>query len=272
MTSAALGAARQRVAAPVAACVQQRRWASTEPAKTDEPVALSREQRMERDFDVPEPITSLPVWVGETSPEIEPKGAQKDMGKYFSPFPEDVLKDLTVRIHKPTHNVMTSMREDTEGWAMEAETNKPRWTNMLMAYTSSADPLGQTGMRKLRFSTAEAAARFAERNGWKFYVDEPPLVLSVYGKQEYAANFLNPHVRRRREAWSEKDLCQVEFGHEERGKPTWPNLKHTKYGEKESKVVSKTHWSDPHPNNHSAKTWYRAGLKAKQDLARKIGK
>lgn len=45
-----------------------------------------------------------------------------------------------------------------------------RWTNPLMGWTSTSDPLSTLGMT---FPTREAAVEYAERNGYEYKVSEP---------------------------------------------------------------------------------------------------
>mmetsp|Transcript_7743 Transcript_7743/g.24729 ORF Transcript_7743/g.24729 Transcript_7743/m.24729 type:complete len:168 (-) Transcript_7743:84-587(-) len=167
---------------------------------------------------------------------------------------------------------MTSTYEDTDMWRFELEDNKQRWANQLMGYASSGNPLGSTGIRWLKFSRLEDAVNFAERQGYNYYVDQPNPRKSFEGEKLYALNFLNAHVRARRATWPKKDVCQTQFGHPERGTTAWVNLKHSSFGLNPSRTVSATEWSDPHPNKHTAKNWYRATLKQKQENARRVGK
>lgn len=57
-------------------------------------------------------------------------------------------------------------------WRLQFEKlpGEDRWTNPLMGWTSTSDPLSTLGMT---FPTREAAVDFAKRNGFAFNVFEP---------------------------------------------------------------------------------------------------
>uniref|UniRef100_A0A7S2W1U9 NADH dehydrogenase [ubiquinone] iron-sulfur protein 4, mitochondrial n=1 Tax=Mucochytrium quahogii TaxID=96639 RepID=A0A7S2W1U9_9STRA len=207
-------------------------------------------------------------------PEVDeelPPGASIEQEHLNNHFPEEVLKDRTVRIFQRARNVMQSGNASANLWCIESDA-KPRWNNMLMNYQSSADPIGQTGPRNLWFNSAEEAKNFATKMGFKYVVANTPRIHDFKEEKNYAHNFLNYHVRTRREKGSPRKLMKEQFGHKEGGKSTWVNLKHTPFGKKESKVTTNNLWSDPHPANHEATDWYMESLKAKQELARKLGK
>lgn len=67
-----------------------------------------------------------------------------------------------------------------------------RWSNPLMGWTSTADPMSNV---KLSFETKEAAIAFAERNGWKFEVKaETSKTNTTPGTYLYKHNFLDKRV------------------------------------------------------------------------------
>ncbi|CAM9920386.1 unnamed protein product, partial [Ascophyllum nodosum] len=68
--------------------------------------------------------------------------------------------------------------------------NQERWSNPLMGWTSTADPMSNM---KMTFSTPEQAVRFCKKRGWKWEVKAPAKREAVYGKFSYAHNFL-PHM------------------------------------------------------------------------------
>jgi ETC complex I subunit conserved region len=57
-------------------------------------------------------------------------------------------------------------------WRVQFEKlpGEDRWTNPLMGWTSTGDPLSNMG---IQFPTKEAAVEYAERNGYAFAVLEP---------------------------------------------------------------------------------------------------
>lgn len=78
-----------------------------------------------------------------------------------------------VRIYKPTKVATQQGRGSlTQMWRMQFEKLEggDRWTNPLMGWTSTGDPLSNMGMS---FPSKEAAIAYAERNGYEFKVIEP---------------------------------------------------------------------------------------------------
>ncbi|GBG24534.1 NADH dehydrogenase ubiquinone iron-sulfur protein 4, mitochondrial [Hondaea fermentalgiana] len=202
--------------------------------------------------------------------QATPPGAQKGWEGYVNWVP-DGHKDRKVRIYKQSKNASQMEDDMTKYWSLNLD-RRENWTNQLMKYASSGDPLGATGLQTLKFDKLEDATAFCERQGWKYEVDEPLLVVDQEGEKQYAQNFLNYHVRSRREKMPPNQLMNTQFFHREGRKPAWVNLKHSNFGKMPSKTVSATHWTDPHPNNHKATDWYMRALKDKQELARKLGK
>lgn len=79
---------------------------------------------------------------------------------------------MQVRIFKPTKNTMQSAKGKTKVWRIDWDVlqGSGRWENPLMGWASSADYMQGT---TLAFRTREDACRFAERQGWEYYVQEP---------------------------------------------------------------------------------------------------
>ena len=70
--------------------------------------------------------------------------------------------------------------------------NEERWSNPLMGWTSTADPLSNL---KLSFDTEEEAVAFAQKNGWKFEKRAPvPETTVELGTMTYAHAFLPKKV------------------------------------------------------------------------------
>lgn len=82
----------------------------------------------------------------------------------FTGTPTDQLGSRTVKIFQPPTGVQNANYKSTV-WKMQWEdAETKRWTNPLMGWTSTSDPLSNTHMT-LEFHTAEDAVRFAEENG-----------------------------------------------------------------------------------------------------------
>ena len=74
------------------------------------------------------------------------------------------LESRLVRIFTKSQGVQSGT-QDTLAWRMQWEDTKTkRWTNPLMGWTSTSDPLSNTHMT-LEFDTKEAAISFAQKNG-----------------------------------------------------------------------------------------------------------
>ncbi|GLC37372.1 hypothetical protein PLESTB_001594400 [Pleodorina starrii] len=75
-------------------------------------------------------------------------------------------------------------------WKIEFET-LTKWTNPLMGWTSTADPLENVGRTALAFYTKEEAQRFCEKHGWSYTVDLPNIRRTVRQKRyaSYGDNF-----------------------------------------------------------------------------------
>lgn len=90
----------------------------------------------------------------------------------ISGVPQEHLQ-RRVRIFRPARTAMQQGRgSKTQLWRAEFENldGYGRWTNPLMGWTSTGDPLSQTLMT---FSSKEAAVEYAERNGFRYVVYEP---------------------------------------------------------------------------------------------------
>ena len=90
-------------------------------------------------------------------------------------------------------NPRQNATQNTLVWKMQWEDQQTkRWSNPLMGWTSTSDPLSNTHMT-LEFGTREDAVRFAERNGWKYEVSEvakPNLTIVTKGPKKYSDNFV----------------------------------------------------------------------------------
>lgn len=199
------------------------------------------------------------------------EGQLADADGVLSSVPEEFRKNRTMRVYKYMKNACEDTVDGTKYWKVEPE-NVPTWTNQLMQWASSGDAVAGTGPRDLRFDHLEDAEGFCKRQGYKYYVEQPPLVVSTEGKKQYATNFLFYHVQERRSKLPTKQFKE-QFAHPERLKPTWVNLKHSPFGKTPAKHVSKPHWVDEdHVAHHSAKDWYSTDIKFRQEVSRKVSK
>ncbi|KAL1498913.1 hypothetical protein AB1Y20_013435 [Prymnesium parvum] len=107
----------------------------------------------------------------------------------FTGTPASLLGKRIVKIFQPPHGVQNG-NQNTTVWRMQWEDEyTKRWTNPLMGWTSTSDPLSNTHMT-LEFHTAEDAVRFAEENGWIVEVQQPKPNTELHARpKKYADNF-----------------------------------------------------------------------------------
>jgi len=84
------------------------------------------------------------------------------------------LRHRQVRIFKPTRSTTQSGGSKGNIWRIDFDTllGGGRWENPLMGWASSAD---YNQALSLKFTTMEDAIRFAEKQGWEYYVQQPKL-------------------------------------------------------------------------------------------------
>ncbi|ORY81548.1 ETC complex I subunit conserved region-domain-containing protein [Protomyces lactucae-debilis] len=82
------------------------------------------------------------------------------------------LHQRIVRIYKPSKTAMQSGIQGTKLWRMDWDVLEKdnRWTNPLMGWASSGDFMQGTS---LKFGTQDDAIRFAESQGWTYYLQAP---------------------------------------------------------------------------------------------------
>lgn len=249
---------------------------TTVPEETGkEPLNLTPEDQKIRDSEsYGMPYLAQDFLYGKEKAVVLPPGAVKDYEKYQNGMPSEYCEGKMFRIFRPAQDCTQNFWIGSEHWEIEVDAPTEKWVNGIMQYIGTEDPHQAGGLRSLTFASKEDAVNFCERNGIQYYTEDFPLKDSQDGKIDYAANFLSHAVRARRARFTPKKLQKVQFSQRERGKDCWVNLKHTPYGKKESKTVSMTQWSDPHPNLHSenAKAWYASDLERKKELSRKLGK
>ena len=76
-----------------------------------------------------------------------------------------------VIIFKPAKSAMTSGRARMKQWLLEFEPQSAPFTEPLMGWTGSTDPLATL---QLGFGSRDAAIVYAERQGLEYEVREPP--------------------------------------------------------------------------------------------------
>ncbi|TFJ81998.1 hypothetical protein NSK_006666 [Nannochloropsis salina CCMP1776] len=95
-----------------------------------------------------------------------------------------------VTIRQKAQTAMQSAANKSYPWYISWGSQE-RWSNPLMGWTSTADPLSN---QQLAFDTAEEAARFAKRQGWAVSIEPPISREQVLGTKKYAFNFLAEDV------------------------------------------------------------------------------
>jgi len=97
----------------------------------------------------------------------------------------------TVIITQRILKTLQSGTKFTDQWQLYWK-SMPRWTNPLMGWTSSADPLSNL---KLNFDSKDAAIAFATKQGWNFEVMAATTKTTVTpGTYQYKHNFLDTKV------------------------------------------------------------------------------
>ena len=102
----------------------------------------------------------------ETAPAVDPHTMEA-----FTGAPAEMLKTRVVKIYQQAQTVQNAT-QNMVPWRIQWEDSQTkRWTNPLMGWTSTSDPLSNAHMT-LEFHTPEDAARFCESNGWKYEIEE----------------------------------------------------------------------------------------------------
>lgn len=121
-----------------------------------------------------------------SSDAIAPRNAKSDVStetvavedkttlSAFTGAPAAMMETRVVKIYQQAQSVQNAT-QNMIPWRLQWDDDQTnRWTNPLMGWTSTNDPLSNTHMT-LEFYTAEDAARFCERNGAYFAHSLPPL-------------------------------------------------------------------------------------------------
>ncbi|KAI0395781.1 putative NADH-ubiquinone oxidoreductase 18 kDa subunit [Xylariaceae sp. FL0594] len=97
------------------------------------------------------------------------------------------LQARAVRIYQPSKPATQSGTWGSKKWRMDWDVlaKGHRWENPLMGWQASSDFMQGT---KLEFQTKEDAIRFAEKQGYEYFVQEPNE--RAFAPKAYANNFL----------------------------------------------------------------------------------
>ncbi|KAJ2724452.1 ndufs4 NADH dehydrogenase Fe-S protein subunit [Coemansia sp. Benny D115] len=104
--------------------------------------------------------------------EVHPAHQKEPLpAEVLSGAPEALTK-RTVRIYRPANNPMQSGKNANLKWRVDFDglEKGDRWSNPLMGWQSTADPMAPV---RLDFASREDAVHFAEKQGWNYFVQEP---------------------------------------------------------------------------------------------------
>jgi len=107
----------------------------------------------------------------------------------FTGAPVSQLNSRVVKIYQEAQTVQNAT-QNMIAWRLQWEdAQTKRWSNPLMGWTSTSDPLSNTHMT-MSFGRAEDAMRFCEQNGWKYEVIQAKPNKEIHsGPKKYADNF-----------------------------------------------------------------------------------
>lgn len=114
--------------------------------------------------------------------------ASVKQNEVVSGAPKALTTERVVRIFKEAKPATQLGHHNGKFWKLDWDVlgKGNRWENDLMGYQGSADYMQGTIMK---FDTKDSAIRFAEGQGWSYYVQEPKQ--RHFRKKEYAVNFLH---------------------------------------------------------------------------------
>ena len=87
-------------------------------------------------------------------------------------------------IHQPAPSPTQAGRARTREWLLEFEPSSPHEIDPLMGWVGSRDPFAHI---RLRFPDRQSAIEFAEKQGWPYVVQNPPV--RRFRPKSYANNF-----------------------------------------------------------------------------------
>lgn len=114
------------------------------------------------------------------------------------------LQHRMVRIYRPAKTSMQSGIQGTKLWKLDWDTLEKdnRWTNPLMGWASSGDAMQGTA---LQFATQEDAIRFAERQGWDYFIQTPHQ--QEFHPKSYSSNFTRTQMNPKKSIVSSISIC-----------------------------------------------------------------
>jgi NADH dehydrogenase (ubiquinone) Fe-S protein 4 len=170
----------------VALATAGRRFESSVNQKTNPvPTVVTPENTNHPDFSIrPDKATSLFTPVPKSLQDGSEEGALT--AGVISGAPLE-LQARTVRIYKETKPATQSGEWRGERWRMDWDIllKGHRWENPLMGWQSSGDYMQGT---HINFKTKEDAIRFADKQGYEYFVQEPNS--RKIGVKAYANNFV----------------------------------------------------------------------------------
>lgn len=104
--------------------------------------------------------------------------------------PKEMSTQRMVKIYKEAKPATQSSNHNGTRWKLDWNVlgKGNRWEDHLIGYQASADYMQGTIMQ---FDTKESAIRFAEGQGWDYYVQEPNK--RHFRRKEYAFNFVHSY-------------------------------------------------------------------------------
>lgn len=102
--------------------------------------------------------------------------------------PVELSTNRVVRIYQQAKPATQSGTYGTFAWRLDWDIveRANRWENDLIGYASSGDYMQAT---QLKFESRESAIKFAEKNGYDYYVQEPHK--REFKSKSYSTNFLH---------------------------------------------------------------------------------
>mmetsp|Transcript_26876 Transcript_26876/g.86418 ORF Transcript_26876/g.86418 Transcript_26876/m.86418 type:complete len:225 (-) Transcript_26876:50-724(-) len=215
----ARGALRLRLAPRAAAYVR-----AMSAAKEEEKLVVSEEYKA---FLKQERSRVAPRYITDAEPSV-PAPATFVSGKELQTLSEvpESINSRTAIIRRPARRTGSRFDSRSHTWVLEFKRESDGWTNPIMGWRSSADPLHAM---RLQFESQEAAVGFAKRQGYSFMVVPDREHNEEPGMYSYADNFLTPYVRNRMARGKVRPA--QEYRWKKPGTSCWVNLPRSDYGD-----------------------------------------
>lgn len=122
----------------------------------------------------------------QTTPDVLEMTESYTPAEIISGAPAHLSTSRVVRIYQAAKPATQSGTWGTRVWRVDWDIvdRANRWENDLMGYASSGDYMQGTEMK---FTSKEAAVRFATNQGWDYYIQEPHT--RKIRPKSYATNF-----------------------------------------------------------------------------------